>query len=88
MKRHSLSPEAGVIRFADIEIPIGGPCLITETRCIGGPKHNQICAGNDAFCESAAGAGDADCDACPLTGGFRTQDEMFILFGNYWVTQD
>ena len=35
-----------------------------------------------------SGAGDGDCDACPLTGGFRTQDEMFVLFGNYWVTKN
>ncbi len=46
----------------------------------------MLCNGNNAACDSSAGAGDGDCDACPLTGGFRTQDEMFILFGNYWAT--
>ncbi len=82
VKRRSTSPPAGTI----LGLPIGGPCQISRTRCIGGPNHNQLCNGNDATCDSAPGLGDGDCDACPLTGGFRTQDEMFILFGNYWVT--
>jgi len=81
VKHRSQSPEAGVI----FGFPIGGPCAVNETRCIDGPQHNQLCNGNDAVCDSTAGAGDGDCDACPLTGGFRTEDEMFILFGNYWV---
>ena len=46
---------------------------------------DQPCDGDNAVCDSAAGAGDGVCDACPLTGGFRTKDEMFILFGNFWV---
>ena len=63
-------------------LTIGGPCAASKTRCIGGPHHNELCNGNNAACDSAAGAGDGDCDACPLTGGMRTTDEMFILFGN------
>jgi cysteine-rich repeat protein len=85
VKRRSTSPAAGVIY--DI-FPIGGPCEAIHTRCIGGPHHNQPCNGESAACDSSPGAGDGDCDACPLTGGFRTTDEMFILIGNYWVTQD
>jgi hypothetical protein len=87
VKRRSTSPPAGEIRFGDIRIPVGGPCEVNQTRCIGGPNHDQLCNGNSAFCDSPAG-GDGDCDACPLTGGFRTQDEMFIMFGNFWVTAD
>ena len=64
---------------------VGGPCAKSKTRCIGGPHHNELCNGDNAFCDSSPGAGDGDCDACPLTGGMRTTDEMFILFGNYWV---
>lgn len=85
VKRRSTSPPGGVI--LDI-ITIGGPCAVSQTRCIDGPKHNQLCNGNDSVCDSQPGAGDGDCDACPLTGGFRTQDEMFIMFGNYWVTRN
>ena len=81
VKRRSTSPPAGEI----FGFRIGGPCPVSQTRCIGGPRHDQLCNGDDAFCESAAGAGDGDCDACPLSGGFRTEDEMFVLFGNYWV---
>lgn len=83
VKRRSTSPPAGVI----FGFPLGGPCTQAETQCIGGPHQGTLCNGNDAVCESAAGAGDGDCDACPLTGGFRTEDEMFIMFGNYWVTK-
>ena len=64
-------------------VSVGGPCTASRTRCIGGPRHNQVCNGNHAFCDGSPG--DGDCDACPLTGGFRTTDEMFILFGNYWL---
>jgi cysteine-rich repeat protein len=82
VKRRSASAPPGSI----LGFPIGGPCAVSRTRCIGGAKHNSLCQGDDAACDSAPGLGDGDCDACPLTGGFRTQDEMFILFGNYWVT--
>jgi cysteine-rich repeat protein len=85
VKRLSTSPPAGILDVFGLSLAIGGPCSITETRCIGGPRHNQLCRGDDSFCDSAPGAGDGDCDACPLTGGFRTEDEMFILFGNFWV---
>ncbi len=85
VKRRSTSPPGGLI--FDI-VTIGGPCPESQTRCIGGPSHNQRCNGDDALCDSTAGAGDGDCDACPLTGGFRTEDEMFILFGNFWVTDN
>ena len=84
VKRRSTSPPAGII----YGFPLGGPCAQGATECIGGPHQGQSCNGNDAICESSAGAGDGDCDACPLTGGFRTEDEMFIMFGNYWVTKN
>ena len=85
VKRRSTSPPAGVL--FDV-FSVGGPCAVNKTQCIGGPKQGQLCNGDDAACDSSAGAGDGDCDACPLSGGFRTEDEMFILFGNYWVTAE
>ena len=30
-------------------------------------------------------AGDGLCDACTLFGGVTTEDEMFLLLGNYFV---
>jgi hypothetical protein len=85
VKRRSTSPPAGVLFGV---FSVGGPCSVAETRCIGGPHHNELCNGTNAMCDSVAGAGDGDCDACPIGGGFRTQDEMFVLFGNYWVTKN
>jgi cysteine-rich repeat protein len=62
-------------------LPIGGPCGAGDRRCVGGPKQGQLCNGNDAVCQGGV------CDACPLTGGVTTEDEMFILLGSYYVTQ-
>ena len=40
---------------------------------------------NDAACDTSPGSGDGMCDACTLTGGVTTEDEMFILLGSYYV---
>jgi len=85
VKRRSTSPPGGTLFNA---FTIGGPCSVSKTRCIGGAQHDQLCNGDDSFCDSSPGAGDGDCDACPLTGGFRTTDEMLIMFGNYWVSDN
>jgi hypothetical protein len=37
--------------------------------------------GDDATCDSFTGAGDGFCDACAITAGLTTEDEMFILVG-------
>ena len=50
-----------------------------------GPEKGQLCGGDDSFCDSAPGAGDGDCDACPLLGGLTTEDEMFIFLGGYYI---
>jgi cysteine-rich repeat protein len=39
--------------------------------------------GDDRTCDSAPGAGDGWCDACSITSGVSTEDEMFLLFGGY-----
>jgi hypothetical protein len=41
---------------------------------------------DNATCDSAPGAGDGWCDACPITAGVTTEDEMFLLFGGYVMT--
>ena len=63
----------------------GGPCSDAEVQCVGGPQSGQNCLGDDSFCDSSPGAGDGDCDACPVRGGVTTTDEMFILQGAYYV---
>ncbi len=41
--------------------------------------------GDDATCDSSPGAGDGFCDACNITGGESTENEMFILIGQYFI---
>lgn len=85
VKRKSTSPRPPV------PIPgIGGPCD-TPTHCVAG-KIGERCSGSNerqrnASCDSTEGAGDGLCDACPLTGGVTTEDEMFILMGQYYVQE-
>lgn len=76
----------------------GGPCLTTGffsrdfgIACLNEAKRGVKCEGDaagfqpdDRKCDSAPGANDGICDACPLRGGVTTEDEMFIPLGNYY----
>jgi hypothetical protein len=76
----------------------GGPCLVAAgfprdlgISCLNEAKRGQPCEGDaagyqadDRKCDSAPGANDGICDACPLRGGVTTEDEMFIPLGNYY----
>jgi hypothetical protein len=81
VKRQSTSP------LPPFAIGIGGPCK-TPTNCVAGllraPCSGVTAAKRNAACDSSPGAGDGFCDACPLTGGVTTDDEMFILLGSYY----
>jgi cysteine-rich repeat protein len=78
VKRFSTSPPSP--SFA------GGPCPIAQTACFNeGPNKGVVCGGDNAVCDTTPGSGDGICDACPLRGGFTTEDEMFILLGNFYV---
>lgn len=52
--------------------------------CVAG-KIGAACQGgsDSAACDSAAGAGDGWCDACPINAGQTTEDEMFVLSPSY-----
>ena len=52
----------------------------TPVACVAG-QIGAACAGADdsGACDSSAGAGDGWCDACPITGGQTTENEMFIM---------
>lgn len=54
--------------------------------CVSG-KIGAPCGGSDddAACDSSPGAGDGWCDACNITGGESTENEMFILIGQYFI---
>lgn len=51
--------------------------------CVAG-QVGAACTVN-ADCDSTPGAGDGNCDACNITGGESTENEMFILIGQYYV---
>jgi hypothetical protein len=74
VERASLIPPSAVI----------GHCK--PTACAAG-KIGAACNGaNDNHtCDSAPGANNGLCDACNLTGGESTQNEMFILQGSYFM---
>jgi hypothetical protein len=48
--------------------------------CVAG-KVGDPCQGaaDNAACDSSPGAGDGWCDACPITAGQTTENEMFAL---------
>jgi len=68
---------------------VGGPCSVDERVCAAG-KVGEACSGRtqparDRSCDTATDSGDGRCDACPLRGGVTTEDEMFLLLGQYFV---
>jgi len=83
VKMRSTSPDTPGGGFS-----LGGPCAqathCTEGR-VGAPCSGNASAARDASCDSTDGAGDGLCDACTLRGGVTTEDEMFVLFGAFYV---
>lgn len=74
----------------------GSPNLDTVTRLSRKPARSNCvplacaegrtgepCAGPEdhATCDTEPGRGDGMCDACPITGGLTTDDEMFVMLG-------
>lgn len=56
--------------------------------CVAG-KIGAACsgAGDGKSCDSQPGAGDGSCDACPITAGPTTEDEMFVVMPWYILPQ-
>jgi hypothetical protein len=54
------------------------PATCMPVACVAG-KVGAACAGSNADCDSAPGMGDGSCDACAITGGQTTEDEMFVM---------
>jgi hypothetical protein len=52
--------------------------------CTAG-KIGAACSGaeDDATCDSSPGAGDGECDACAITAGVTTENEMFVIVPAY-----
>ena len=55
-------------------------CDASERACLGGDNQGMACDGDDSICGE-----EGACDACPLLGGFTTDDEMFLPLGSYYV---
>ncbi|HEX6244027.1 MAG TPA: hypothetical protein VFZ61_24090 [Polyangiales bacterium] len=53
-------------------------CGSGQTFCLDGANKGKACA-SDGDCPGSS------CDACTVTGGFTTEDEMFILLGDFFV---
>jgi hypothetical protein len=53
----------------------------TPVACVAG-KVTAACS-TDRDCDSASGANDGSCDACAITGGPTTENEMFALMPWY-----
>jgi cysteine-rich repeat protein len=76
------APDPATVRRHSVTPSNGSPCQ--PVACVAG-RIGAACAGpsDDATCDSTPGAGDGWCDACPITAGVTTEDEMFLLFGGY-----
>ncbi len=61
--------------------------LCWPTACTAG-KVGGSCSGpsDHAVCDSTPGAGDGFCDACAITAGVSTEDEMFVLAGWSYIS--
>jgi len=76
------SPDPTTVTRASHVPPQGFQCQ--PLACVAG-KVGALCAGDDRRCDSSPGARDGSCDACAITGGESTENEMFILQGGYYV---
>jgi hypothetical protein len=76
------SPDTATVRRHSVTPTNGAAC--SPVACVAG-RIGAACGGAsaDAACDSTPGAGDGWCDACPITAGVTTEDEMFLVFGGY-----
>src|SRR5207249_10864389 len=53
--------------------------------CVSGRMNPPAACTTDRDCDSVSGKNDGVCDACPIVGGESTENEMFIMIGQYFV---
>ncbi len=65
----------------------GVPGRCRPVACVNEGMIGEPCNGedDDAACDTSPGAGDGWCDACRITGGESTENEMFLPLGGYYV---
>jgi hypothetical protein len=85
VKLASTSPNPPV----NLPFPVGGPCRTEEQVCatgkIGEPCDGRGQTARNRSCDTEENPGGGSCDACPLRGGVTTEDEMFLLLGQFFV---
>jgi len=77
------SPDVGLVTRLST-MPDRASCK--PVACATG-RVGEPCSGkdDDATCDSTPGAGDGACDACPITAGVTTENEMFVLTPAYYL---
>jgi len=78
------SPDVDAVTRAS-RVPPNAPAFskCKPIACVEG-KVAEPCE-TDADCDTSPGAGDGWCDACRITGGESTENEMFILIGQSYL---
>ena len=63
--------------------------MCSPVACVNEGAVGRACNGenDDATCDTTPGKGDGDCDACRITGGESTENEMFILIGQSFIDE-
>jgi len=79
--------DPAVVKRRSTAPPDAKRCRPDELRCLAGPKRGAPCNADHAACDSSAGAGDGQCDACPVKGWVTADDEMFALLGSYFCAE-
>ncbi|MFT6367920.1 MAG: hypothetical protein ACJARI_003379 [Bacteroidia bacterium] len=57
-----------------------GTTCVGRAFCADGPTPGLSCGSDNSVCGDGG-----SCDACTVVGGVTTEDEMFILLGNYFI---
>jgi hypothetical protein len=80
------SPDVDLVTRAS-RVPPNAPRFsrCTPVACAEG-QVGAACS-EDTDCDSSTSSGDGWCDACPIRGGESTENEMFLLIGQYYIDQ-
>jgi cysteine-rich repeat protein len=80
------SPDPSTVRSRSTTPSNGFPCepVACSDGLVGAPCFGPF---DHARCDSVPGAADGFCDACAITGGVTTEDEMFILITSSYVPE-
>jgi hypothetical protein len=72
-------------RVPPVAQQFAGAC--SPVACVNEGMVGEPCDGedDDAACDTSPGAGDGFCDACNITFGESTENEMFVLFGAQFI---